>query len=142
MPASTPGEQAILLDLQGPGRLAGLFVTGRSAGDGGWTFLEGDETLVVDGETEPSWRGTGVEDFFGGGFYFRNSERRPTPFLQALHGMTCVSFVEEKPSVSLFRLMPTDGPVFEKSLLFELEGGSTGEETVRWRGVAWFYRSK
>ena len=70
--ASLPGTGAALMDLSGRGRLAGLAVTTGLAEGNGWAFLEGDETIVVDGEI--SWQGTGVEDFFGGGFYFRDDD--------------------------------------------------------------------
>ncbi len=139
VPDSVPGRDAVLLDLVGPGRLAGLAVTAGTTTSAGWAFLEGDESLWVDGEGSPSWRGTGVEDFFGGGFYFRNEKNRPEIFRQALHGMNCIGGKPQQPSMSLYRLMPTDGPVFDRSLTFEVEGGPTGEVPVRWRGVAWFY---
>ncbi|MEN8164530.1 MAG: DUF2961 domain-containing protein [Acidobacteriota bacterium] len=142
VPGSVPGRDAVLLDLVGPGRLAGLAVTAGSTSSAGWAFLEGDETLRIDGEDSPSWRGTGVEDFFGGGFYFRIDRGRPGIFRQALHGMTCIGGTAERPSMSLYRLMPTDGPIFDRSLLFEVEGGPTGDVPVRWRGVAWWYGSK
>ncbi len=142
VPASALGRDAVLLELVGPGRLAGLAVTAGSTSSDGWDFLEGDETLRVDGEDPPSWLGTGVEDFFGGGFYFRKDRGKPGVFRQALHGMTCVGGTLEQPSMSFYRLMPADGPIFECSLLFSEEGGPTGEVSVRWRGVAWLYESK
>ncbi len=136
---SVPGHDAVLLDLVGPGRLAGLAVTAGSTSSAGWAFLEGDETFRVDGEEPPAWRGTGVEDFFGGGFYFRIDPGRPRIFRQALSGMTCIGGTSEQPSMGLYRLLPADGPIFDRSLIFELEGGPTGEVPVRWRGVAWRY---
>lgn len=139
--APAPNGDAVLLDEVGPGRLAGLAVTAGSVSSDGWVFLEGDETLWVDGEDQPSWRGTGVEDFFSGGFYFRIDRSKPRAFRQALHGMTCMGGISEQPSMSMYRLMPADGPIFSTSLLFSAEGGPTGEIPVRWRGVAWLYRT-
>lgn len=141
VPAPAPNLDAVLLDEVGPGRLAGIAVTAGSVAPNGWAFLEGDETLRVDGEDQPSWQGTGVEDFFGGGFYFRVDRSRPQTFRQALHGMTCMGGISEQPSMSMYRLMPADGPIFNRSLLFSAEGGPTGEIPVRWRGVAWLYRA-
>jgi hypothetical protein len=134
-----PGEPAQLIDLAGHGRLAGVAVTAGLADSRRWAFLEGDESIVIDGETEPSWRGTGVEDFFGGGFYFRDADRTIAPFRRALHGLTCVGDRGDRRSTSLYRLMPTDGPFFSRSLEFFEEGGPTGELRVRWRGVYWGY---
>ncbi len=136
----SPKNPARLLDLAGRGRLAGLAVTmGLSQGKR-WAFLEGDETVVVDGEKEPSWRGTGVEDFFGGGFYFRNEgDKQPQPFRRALHGFTCTVGKKKWPSMSLYRLLVTDGPFFNRSIQFLVEGGPNGDLPVRWRGVYWVY---
>lgn len=139
VPASTPGRDAVLLDLVGPGRLAGLAVTAGSTSSAGWAFLEGDESLRIDGEEPSSWRGTGVEDFFGGGFYFRTEDGSPGIFRQALHGMTCIGGTPQQPSMSFYRLMPADGPISDRSLMFEVEGGPTGKVPLRWRGVAWYY---
>ncbi len=135
--ASSPGTGAELMDLSGRGRLAGVaFTTGLTEGKG-WVFLEGDETVVVDGET--SWRGTGVEDFFAGGFYFRDDNKTPQPFRRALHGFTCLRGSKKLPTMSLYRLLPTDGPFFARSLQFWEEGGPIGDHPVRWRGVYWSY---
>jgi hypothetical protein len=142
VPAIESGLDARILDLAGSGRLAGLAVTAGSTTPAGWAFLEGDEVLRIDGKDPPSWRGTGVEDFFGGGFYFRNNRGGPKVFLQALHGMNCIGGTWERPSASLYRLMLNDGPTFNSSLTFEFEGGPTGALPVRWRGVAWFYSLK
>ena len=130
---------ARLVDLTGPVRLVGLAVTaGADSADGGWTFLEGDETITVDGVVH--WQGTGVEDFFNGGFYFRNERGFAEPVQTALSGLTCVRGTSSQPTASMYRLMPTDGPIAQDRLTFDWEGGRTGELPVRWRGVVWYYK--
>jgi len=133
------GKDAVLLDLHGGGRLAGLAVTVGTPAGTGFAFLEGDERMIIDGEE--AWHGTGVEDFFGGGFYFRNEGSTPAPFRQPLHGLDCVTRIRESVSASLYRLMPLDGPVFRSGLRLLWEGGPAGDLPVRWRGVAWVYRT-
>jgi hypothetical protein len=139
VPASAPGAAAQLVEITGGGRLVGLALTTGLAEGQGWAFLEGDESIFIDGEAEPSWRGTGVEDFFGGGFYFRGDDRKPHPFRHALHGLTCIGGSPKRPSTSLYRLLITDSPFFSRSLSLAEEGGPSGELPVRWRGVYWSY---
>jgi hypothetical protein len=134
------GERtARLVEIDGSSRLAGLAVTtGAPAIDGGWEFLEGDETITTDGTV--AWRGTGVEDFFNGGFYFRDAKGTPRPVQTALSGLTCVRGTPARPNASLYRIMPLDGPVAQRHLTVDWEGGRTGKLPVRWRGVVWYYK--
>lgn len=126
-----------LLEIDGPSRLVGLALTAGAVDEEGWSFLEGDESIIVDGNE--SWKGTGVEDFFNGGFYFRNENGNPEPTQAALSGLTCVRGTPTRPTASLYRLMPTDGPIAQRKLIFDWEGGRTGDLPVRWRGVYWYY---
>jgi len=132
------GVSPELFHIEGRSRLAGLFLSVRGSG-GAWDFLEGDEEFLLDGEQTASWRGTGVEDFFGGGFYFHGTSGEPEPFFGSLSGLSCVR--TSKPQfAAMYRLMPASGPVAEKRLILRWEGGSRGETPTRWRGVAWLYR--
>ena len=73
------GEDYVLLDTAGTGQVVGVVLTDGCAGRGqcrlppavgGGLHLEGDEHISVDGSRYPQIHGTGVEDFFNGGFYF------------------------------------------------------------------------
>jgi hypothetical protein len=48
--------------------MRGLIPTGNTA-----DFLEGDERVFVDGQESPQIYGTGTEDFYESGFYFRDA---------------------------------------------------------------------
>lgn len=66
------GEPFPVLRVDGrPGHLVGVVAELCGGPAQGLSFLEGDETVVADGETV--LRGTGTEDFFGGGWYFRGN---------------------------------------------------------------------
>ncbi|HDH96660.1 MAG TPA: DUF2961 domain-containing protein, partial [Proteobacteria bacterium] len=71
---------ATLLELPGRGNYMGLALdmTGVGASRG---YLEGDEHIHVDGMPDPVIVGTGTEDFFSGGWYFRHG-----PFCLPTHG--------------------------------------------------------
>lgn len=61
----------VLYDTRGAGKLVGLSARYRSiASPPSPGFLEGDERAHVDDAMAPAWYGTGIEDFFDGGFYF------------------------------------------------------------------------
>jgi hypothetical protein len=79
---ATPlGVDFPLLDLAGQGRWVGLFQELGAVSGGDTSYFEGDERVYLDGSKHPQLYGTGVEDFFGGGFGFDL-----TPFGLALHG--------------------------------------------------------
>ena len=42
----------------------------KAVSENKYSYLEGDEYVWVDGETEPSTAGTGTEDYFSCGWYF------------------------------------------------------------------------
>jgi hypothetical protein len=58
-----PGANYVIADIQGRGNYVGSVVSARSTSDG-W-FGEGNDYFFVDGDAEPTLRGTGFEDFFG-----------------------------------------------------------------------------
>lgn len=132
------GQSSELLRVEGACRLAGLLITAGGVG-GSWDFLEGDEEFFIDGEKDASWHGTGVEDFFGGGFYFRGDGAGPLPFYGPVSGLSCVHAGRPE-SVAMYRLMSAEGPVARRELILRWEGGAQGDVAVRWRGVAWLYR--
>jgi hypothetical protein len=135
--ASTPGEDVTLLELDGAGSWVGLVADLGPAEGGGWVFLEGDERARFDGETAPSWHGTGVEDLFNGGFYFRDADGRPTPFATALAGAPLLR--RGSPRAVMYRLLLGDAAVFHRGVRVGLEGGPTGGASLRARSVAYVY---
>lgn len=137
---STPGTNLEVLDLEGRGSLVGLVVLLRPTDGKDWNFLEGDELIFVDGEEKPSWRGTGVEDFFNGGFYFRDQTGVPSPFTTALAGAPYL--LQKPPWAVMYRLLLGDAIVFQRGIRAELETGPTGELSVRGRTVAYYYTAR
>jgi hypothetical protein len=129
--------EAAVIELEGRGSLVGIFAGFGPASGDVWDYLEGDERLFIDGETAPSWHGTGIEDFFGGGFYFRGPDGRPQPFTQPMHGAPVVWF-HHRAAPAMYRLFLGDAVVFEDGLKLEFERVS-GAEEVRVRTVAFYY---
>jgi hypothetical protein len=130
----------MLLDLEGRGRWVGLFAELGGREPDSREYLEGDERVFVDKGSEPALYGTGVEDFFGGGFYFRVADHSAVPFSLPLHGM--VYDVRDGGGLlatGMYRLMLTDAVPFSSHLEVGLEGGTTHNVAMRLRTVAYYY---
>ncbi len=136
---STPGHDSPWLELEGQGRWVGLFAEMGSLGGRDRDYLEGDERVFVDGAIQPLLHGTGVEDFFAGGFYFRISGMDPVTFHTALAGMSHDSVDAEGHLTGMYRLMLTDAPVFSRGIRAGVEGGPWGKTPIRVDAVAWYY---
>lgn len=137
--ASVPPDQWMpILDLEGHGTWVGLFATFSPNGEPSWGILEGDERVFIDGESDPSWHGTGVEDLFGGGFYFRGPDGEARPFLAPLHGAPVLRF-HHRVWPGLYRLMLGDAVVFQRSVRAEIEQVSPTGEDLRIRTVGFRY---
>jgi hypothetical protein len=137
------GRDVTLLELRGRGRWVGLFAEVGGLAAGNREYLEGDERVFVDREGSPSLYGTGVEDFFGGGFYFRVANESPVPFRLPLHGMV----YDRRDgrgylATAMYRLMLTDAVPFARHLRVGLEGGTTHNVPMRLRTVAYYYLEK
>jgi hypothetical protein len=134
---SVPGTPLILLEDNGGGSMVGMVIRLNASSVKDWSCLEGDERIFIDGEATPSWHGTGVEDLFNGGFFFRVEPGEPVPFSTALAG---VPFVHPATStVVMYRLLLGDAVVYHDGIRVELETGPTGEMSVDGRIVTYRY---
>jgi hypothetical protein len=134
---TTAGVDAALLALEGHGKWFGLFAELGSVGTRSRQYLEGDERVYLDGSPHPAVYGTGVEDFFNGGFYFDRG-----PFLRALHGSPYHLGPAEaggEDVTAAYRWMPTDAITFASALSAGLESGPSGSLPMRARTVAYYY---
>ena len=73
---SDTGRPHPIARVKGRGKYVGCVLAVTSL-DQSWWILEGDETIRKDEETQPGWLGTGLEDYFNGGWYYQNALARP-----------------------------------------------------------------
>lgn len=99
----------------------------------GLGILEGWETVTIDGEEEASLTGTGMEDYFSGGFYFKGA-----PFCTPTHGCTERSFLVGR--VSAYRFHVDDPIYFEKSLELTFDHGLNNSMAADCCSVAYWYQ--
>lgn len=131
-------DNHVLVDVQGSGHLAGVSLSIDAAGAGWW---EGDEMLWIDGELQPSIKGTGTEDYFGGAWGFRREYNTP------YHG---VSFFEKTPErkdwqaglYTVYRFHLPDPIPFTRSLRMTLERGHNNHRRDSvYSSVTYYYLS-
>jgi hypothetical protein len=96
---------------------------------------EGDEKVWVDGDTFPSWFGTGTEDYFG----YANASREPftTPYrFMAATG-------PGRGQIANARFHVLDAIPFRSSLRFDLELWHWDpDEAVQFDTLAYFYAAR
>ena len=125
----------LILQAKGKGRFVGVSMTMQS--EKGLGFLEGDELIYVDGETQPSFNGTGTEDYFNSGWYFSGGV-----VSQPLHAAT---FAEggEFPRVAAHRFHIPDHVDYRKELTVKIEHGSVCDYPGSvYSSVAYYYNTE
>lgn len=99
----------------------------------GLGVLEGWETIVVDGDTVTPITGTGAEDYFSGGFYFKGA-----PFCTPTHGCTHRSFLTGRASAYRFHV---DDPIyFNESIDVAMDHGLRNSMACDYCAVAYWYQ--
>jgi hypothetical protein len=106
------GRNYLIADIQGRGQYVGTVLSVYLSSPG-W-FGEGDDFFFIDGEKEPSLRGTGTEDYFCDGWGFRQQDG---PF----YGAPFFEGNDTGDRVSVYRWHIPDPVVFKKSLQVEIE---------------------
>ena len=132
---TTLGEDFLLFALSGQGKVVGTFQELGST-DPVRNYLEGDERFFVDYSSSPSIYGTGVEDYFNGGFFFDSG-----PFSEPLHGAPYTELVDSGSRfTAAYRLLLTDSITFASHLRAGLESGPTNNLSMQARSVTYVYR--
>ena len=137
--ADTSGDYNHLIGLaKGRGHFVGCSMAMMGVAHHGFGgFMEGDEMFFVDGEEFPSTYGTGTEDYFNGGFYFRLG-----PFAQALHGCVHKSHVHWGGGnrYLCYRYQVPDAIPFTMSLRATMEHGSENNWDTDFSSTMYWYQ--
>lgn len=121
-----------ILEASGKGHFIGCNIHAEPYAKSFW-YLEGDEMVYVDGEKNPSIYGTGTEDYFTSGWYYKNGE-----FAAAYHGLV-LKDEETKRTVAYRHHIPDPIP-FDESILFTMEHGHANEEVIDLSSTAYWYQ--
>ncbi|MEW5944975.1 MAG: glycoside hydrolase family 172 protein [bacterium] len=135
------GENYTILKADGRGHYAGCFM--HMQGVPRMTpllwmrfwFLEGDEMIYVDGEGHPpALHGTGTEDYFNSGWYFKKGT-----FAGPYHGLTVKDWLRAR--ISAYRFHVPDPVPFEREIRVTLEHGGTNDVPGSdYASVAYWYQ--
>lgn len=134
------GQDWVFLDTTGSGVFYGVTQTmrGRNATGNRRIYLEGDERVYVDGSASPAWHGTGTEDFYESGWYFRDGTTFSLPQTgnpaHEVDGDGCTNDCR-----GAYRLMVADAVPFESSLRFSIEHGSNNTIPADYSSTAYWY---
>ena len=120
-------ENYLIADFDGPGNYVGTVQDMQQRDN---HVLEGDELFFIDGETTPSWHGTGTEDYYKGGRYWT-----PVYTQLPLHG--CVAYLAD--TAAAYRWHNNDPIPFESHLRFETEVGRFNNLSGHYRTIAYAY---
>ena len=131
---TSPGRYYTLLEAEGEGHLVGVNMSMQSY-DGGLSFLEGDEMIYVDGETEASVKGTGTEDYFNSGWYFNQGE-----FSAPYHGLIIKD--DSLGRIAAYRFHVLDVIPFTKSIRALIEHGDRNSEVADYSSTAYWYQKE
>ncbi len=121
------GADLNLLTQSGAGRIVAISGAYHANGVTDAGYLEGDERVYIDGSAQPHWYGTGLEDFFNGGFYFDGGGSDMREYSQAQSG---ASHVDISATTNAWRLLPGDSLTWRSSLDFRLEPGASPSQSV------------
>lgn len=122
------GQPHDILRTVGKGKYVGCILSVTSA-DRSWWILEGDEVMFVDGNPAPFSHGTGLEDYFNGGWYYQNVLVRP------LNGLLFQAFFR----TVQYRIHLTDPVGFNSSFHMLFERGPDNASSGWMESIAYYY---
>ncbi len=141
---TTPGQDWSFADEAGHGKFVGVNHTIRgsrvknSSNDDAPFFLEGAERGYTDGSPSPQWYGTGTEDFYEGGWYFKNGTRYSAPLTgqpdQRTATRGCADYC-----VAVYRLMLADAVGYHSAIRFGIEHGKRDMIQADYSSTAFLY---
>ncbi len=129
---TTGDSNYVVLNATGQGHVVGVNLNLQSY-NGGFSYLEGDEMIYVDGEKKPSIAGTGTEDFFSGGGYFSKGVYNG-PYSGLMYKDDSLG------RIAAYRLFVVDPIPFRKGIIFTFEHGHANLEVADYSSTIYWYQ--
>jgi D-arabinan exo alpha-(1,3)/(1,5)-arabinofuranosidase (non-reducing end) len=141
---TTFGQDWLFADEDGHGKFVGVSQTMRgspiktSFSDDAPYFLEGAERVYTDGSASPQWYGTGTEDFYEGGWYFKNGTHFSDPLTGQPDQRTatggCTGYC-----VATYRLTLAEAIGYHSAIRFGIEHGKRNMVQPDYSSTAFLY---
>jgi hypothetical protein len=127
-------ETIDLLETRGKGHVVGCTLAMQGQVRNNISFLEAPEHVYIDDDwVSPRIVGTGTEDYFLGGWYFRDGA-----FTGDLHGVTAKDYFDS--SVAMYRIHDEDAIRFQRRIRFAFQNYSDYRlSTFSYSSVAFYY---
>lgn len=141
---TTVGQDWLFADEHGHGKFVGVSHTIRgsriktSFSDDAPYFLEGAERVYTDGAASPQWYGTGTEDFYEGGWYFKNGKHFSDPLTGQPDQRTAAGGCADY-CVAVYRLMLAEAIDYHSALRFGIEHGKRNMVQPDYSSTAFLY---
>lgn len=141
---TTLGQDWLFADEHGHGKFVGVSHTIRgsriktSFSDDAPYFLEGAERVYTDGAASPSWYGTGTEDFYEGGWYFKNGTHFTDPLTGQPDQRTAAGGCADY-CVAAYRLMLAEAIGYHSAIRFGIEHGKRNMVQPDYSSTAFLY---
>jgi len=131
----TGEDNYVLLEAEGNGQLAGIFLSVDNIAGGWWG--EGDDMIFIDGEKwPPSLHGTGTEEIFGGGACPKDEYAGPYA------GFPLINNRNFYRKTSMYRFYVPDPIRFRKSIKVTIEHGHANNFENDYSSVAYWYQEE
>ncbi|MBE9375642.1 DUF2961 domain-containing protein [Saccharopolyspora sp. HNM0983] len=159
---TTPGEDWTFLEAEGSGVFRGVSHSMRGqtppdaplpqviepssgnnnrAEDRERNYLEGDERFYVDGSASPAWHGTGTEDLYEAGWYFRFGMQPAMPLAGSPAHKIAADGCEFD-CTGAYRLLLNDAVPFSDGIHAGVEHGRVNDEPGDYGSTAYWYGGK
>ncbi|OBG56938.1 hypothetical protein A5703_05830 [Mycobacterium sp. E188] len=141
---TTFGQDWLFADEQGHGKFVGVSHTIRGSriktafSDSAPYFLEGAERVYTDGAASPQWYGTGTEDLYEGGWYFKDGTRFSDPLTGQPDQRTVAGGCADY-CVAVYRLMLADAVDYHSAIRFGIEHGKRNMVQPDYSSTAFLY---
>ena len=137
-------EDYVFLDTPGRGLFVGLTHTMRGTQGISRGYLEGNERVYFDNSLSPGWNGTGTEDFYESGWYFRDNfpAYADVPYSRPLTGNPAYNPGVEgfaNDTTGTYRLLLAESISFGQRLRFTIQHGAVDDVPVDYSSVAFWY---
>lgn len=146
---TVPGQEWNFLTTEGSGVFYGASTSMRGhippgGADHPMNYLEGDERVYVDGAASPSMIGTGSEDFYESGWYFKDAgtDTEGVPYAMpeaGLVGHESGADGCQYECLGAYRLMIGDPVPFGNNLEFDIEHGPDSDMPANYSSTAYWY---
>lgn len=145
---TVPGQDWGFLNTPGRGVFYGVSTSMRGHVPPGpvhqMSYLEGDERVYADKSASPGMHGTGTEDFYESGWYFKDAatDREGVPYAMPQAGLVSHEAAADgcqNVCLNAYRLMMADAVPFGDSLEFDIEHGPASDISADYSSTAFWY---